>query len=124
MAGAHVADADHAEFQFFVRVIALFTDESKATLAKFSWKMMFIGGMHFQDSYNYDLGRVSHCGIHYATPDMRVIPFCAYNSGPEYRKEIESKFSVPLEEYKATHKKEAQALEEALIVPEDQRPDL
>ena len=102
----------------------LFTDESKATLAKFSWKMMFIGGMHFQDSYNYDLGRVSHCGIHYATPDMRVIPFCAYNSGPEYRKEIESKFSVPLEEYKATHKKEAQALEEALIVPEDQRPDL
>ncbi len=102
---------------------SLFTDDSKATLAKFSWKMMFIGGMHFQDSYNYDIGRVSHCGIHYATPDMRVIPFCAYNSGPEYRKEIESKYSVPLAEWKEKHKQEAKALEEALIVPEDQRPD-
>ena len=102
---------------------SLFLDDSKETLAKFSWKMMFIGGMHFQDSYNYDIGRVSHCGIHYATPDMRVIPFCAYNSGPEYRKEIESKYSIPLDEWKAQHKKEAKDLEDALIVPEDQKPD-
>lgn len=102
---------------------SLFTDESKATLAKFSWKMMFVGGMHFQDAYNYDVGRVSHCGIHYATPDMRVIPFCAYNAGPEYRKEVESKYSIPLDEWKAQHKKEAKDLEDALIVPEDQKPD-
>lgn len=103
---------------------SLFMDDSKATLAKFSWKMMFVGGMHFQDSYNYDIGRVSHCGIHYATPDMRVIPFCAYNSGPEYRKEVEEKFSIPIAEFKEKHKAEAQELEQALIVPEDQRPDL
>lgn len=102
---------------------SLFSDKSKETLAKFSWKMMFVGGMHFQDSYNYDIGRVERCAIHYATPDMRVIPFCAYNSGPEYRKEIESRFSVPLAEWKEQHKKEAKELDDALVVPEDQRPD-
>ena len=101
----------------------LFSDKSKQTLAEFSWKTMFVGGMHFQDSYNYDLGRVERCAIHYATPDLRVIPFCAYNSGPEYRREIESKFSVPLEVWKEQHKKEAKELEEALIVPDDQKPD-
>lgn len=99
------------------------SDKSKKTLAKFSWKMMFIGGMHFQDSYNYDVSRVTRCSIHYATPDLRVIPFCAYNGGPEYRAEIEAKFSVPLAEWKERNKKEAKELEEALIVPEDQRPD-
>ena len=67
---------------------------------------------------------MERCAIHYATPDLRVIPFCAYNSGPEYRREIEAKYSVPLAEWKEKHKSEAKALEDALIVPEDQRPDL
>ncbi len=99
------------------------SDKSKKTLAEFSWKMMYIGGMHFQDSYNYDVSRVERCSIHYATPDLRVIPFCAYNSGPEYRAEVEKKFSMPLAEWKEKHKEEAKKLEEAMIVPEDQRPD-
>jgi uncharacterized radical SAM superfamily Fe-S cluster-containing enzyme len=64
--------------------------------------MMFIGGMHFQDDYNYDIERVKRCAIHYATPDGRIIPFCAYNGGPTYRTEIEKKFSVPLEEWRKT----------------------
>jgi Predicted Fe-S oxidoreductases len=79
------------------------SDKSKATLADFSWSMMMIGGMHFQDSYNYDVERVRRCAVHYATPDLRVIPFCAFNGGPEYRAEVEKKFSVPLEEWKARH---------------------
>jgi len=78
-------------------------DKSKETLADFSWKMMMIGGMHFQDNYNYDVERVKRCGVHYATPDMHVIPFCAYNGGPEYRAEVEKKFSVPLDEWKKKH---------------------
>lgn len=101
----------------------ILTDKSKKALAEFSWRTMYVGGMHFQDSYNYDLSRVERCAIHYVTPDLRVIPFCAYNSGPEYRVEIEKKYSVPIAEWKAQHKKEAKELEEALIVPEDQRPD-
>lgn len=99
------------------------SDKSKDTLAAFSWKMMLIAGMHFQDSFNYDIERVRRCGVHYVTPDLRVIPFCAYNSGPEFRKGVEEKFSVPLEEWKKTHAKEAQELAAALIVPKDEQAD-
>ena len=79
--------------------------------------------MHFQDSYNYDIERVQRCAIHYATPDLKVIPFCAYNSGPEYRADVERRYSVPIDEWKKKHVEEAKALEQALIVPDDQKPD-
>lgn len=102
---------------------ALLSDKSKETLSAFSWKMMFIGSMHFQDSYNYDIERVQRCAIHYATPDLKVIPFCAYNSGPEYRADVERRYSVPIDEWKKKHVEEAKALEQALIVPDDQKPD-
>ncbi|MDR0523148.1 MAG: radical SAM protein [Candidatus Methanoplasma sp.] len=106
----------------FVRMIRdVMSDKSKDTLAGFSWKMMFFGGMHFQDHHNYDIERVRRCGVHYVTPDCRVIPFCAYNGGPEYRAEVEREFSIPLDEWKKKNRKEAAELEAALIVPEDQR---
>ena len=106
----------------FVDVIAaVMSNKSKDVLAAFSWKMMLVSGMHFQDGYNYDVERVKRCGVHYVTPDCRIIPFCAYNAGPEYRKEVEAKFSVPLEEWKKTHAKEAKELADALIVPIEDR---
>lgn len=105
----------------FVKMISsVMSDKSKETLAAFSWKMMLISGMHFQDGFNYDIERVRRCGVHYVTPDCRVIPFCAYNSGPEFRVEVEKKFSVPLAEWKKTHAKEAEELAAALIVPKDE----
>src|SRR2546428_13587995 len=61
---------------------------------------MDVGGMHFQDNYNNDIERVKRCVIHYATPDGKVIPFCAYNTGPNFREEIEKKFAVPIEEWR------------------------
>jgi len=61
-------------------------------LRDFHWNALFIGTMHFMDRYNYDLGRVQRCCIHYATPDGRLIPFCTYNSGPVYREVIWEKF--------------------------------
>lgn len=115
------AGYDKKKFKEMIK--SILTDKSKKALAEFSWRTMYVGGMHFQDSYNYDLSRVERCAIHYVTPDLRVIPFCAYNSGPEYRVEVEKKYSVPLAEWKEKHKKEAKELEEALITPEDQRPD-
>jgi len=72
----------------------------KKSVGDFSWRTMFVGGMHFQDDYNYDIERVKRCVIHYAVPDGRVIPFCAYNGGPTYRKEIEEKYSIPLDEWR------------------------
>jgi uncharacterized radical SAM superfamily Fe-S cluster-containing enzyme len=59
----------------------------------FHEKSLLIGAMHFMDPYNFDIERVQSCGIHYATPDGRVIPFCTYNM--LYRQEIEKKFARP-----------------------------
>jgi len=76
---------------------------NKDALAKFTWNALMIGTMHFQDAYNYDVQRVMRCVIHYVTPDLRIIPFCAYNSGPTYRTEIESTYSIPAEQWKKEH---------------------
>jgi uncharacterized radical SAM superfamily Fe-S cluster-containing enzyme len=62
-------------------------------LREFHWNALFIGTMHFMDNYNYDIGRVQRCCIHYATPDGRLIPFCTYNSGPVYREQVWKKFA-------------------------------
>jgi hypothetical protein len=79
----------------------LFSSGDKKALSKFTWNALMIGGMHFQDSYNYDIERVRRCCIHYVVPDGRIIPFCAYNSGPTYRTEVEAKFSTPVKEWLA-----------------------
>ncbi len=81
-------------------IMGLIEDPTKKPLQDFTWSTMFIGGMHFQDTYNYDIDRVRRCVIHYTTPDMRIIPFCAYNGGPTYREEVEKKHSIPLEEWR------------------------
>jgi uncharacterized radical SAM superfamily Fe-S cluster-containing enzyme len=81
----------------------MFTKGDKKGAAEFSWSTMYVGGMHFQDNYNYDIERVKRCVIHYATPDGKVIPFCAYNTGPNFREEVEKKFAVPIEEWRKRH---------------------
>jgi len=81
-------------------ILDIFNEGTKEALGKLHWDSLFIGAMHFQDEYNYDLQRLMRCVIHYATPDGRIIPFCAYNSGPVYRTEVEKKFSMSLEEYR------------------------
>ncbi|MFP4001570.1 MAG: tetraether lipid synthase Tes [Thermoplasmata archaeon] len=78
----------------------IISEGDKKAVGKFSWRTMFVGGMHFQDDYNYDLERLKRCVIHYETPDGRIIPFCAYNGGPRYREEVEKKFSIPLKEWR------------------------
>ena len=67
-----------------------------AALRDFHWNAIFIGTMHFMDSFNYDTDRVQRCCIHYATPDGTLIPFCTYNSGPVYREKIWQKYSHPI----------------------------
>jgi len=69
-------------------------------LSEFHVRTLFIGMMHFQDLYNYDIERVKRCVIHYGTPDGRIIPFCAFNVLPEiYRDKIQAEFSIPVEEW-------------------------
>ncbi len=55
----------------------------------YTYKTFYVSGMHFMDAYNYDLERVSRCGVHYSAPDGRTYPFCTYNSGPTFRSRVE-----------------------------------
>jgi hypothetical protein len=64
------------------------------SLGKFMKKIVMVGDMHFMDPYNFDLERVERCGIHYATPDGRIIPFCSMNT--LHRPAVEQAFSTPL----------------------------
>ena len=66
----------------------------------YTYKTLMVAGMHFMDSYNYDVERVKRCVIHYSAPDGRLYPFCAYNSGLVFRDKIEKRFSVSKAEYR------------------------
>ncbi len=75
-----------------------------ATMGKFQLKSLFLGMMHFQDEYTYDIKRVEKCDIHYAQPDGRVLPFCTFNVFPEvYRDKIQRQYSIPSKEWKNMH---------------------
>jgi hypothetical protein len=63
----------------------------------YTYKTLMVAGMHFMDSYNYDVERVKRCVIHYAAPNGLIYPFCAYNSGPTFREKIEKRFSEPVD---------------------------
>ena len=58
-----------------------------------SWRVLFFGGMWFQDLFNYDFRRTEMCIIPYAT-QMGEISFCAYNTGVGWRKIIEEMFQT------------------------------
>lgn len=76
-------------------------------LKEFHYRSLFIGMMHFMDTYNYDVDRVERCCIHYAMPDGRVVPFCAFNVIPDlYRDKVQKEYSIPAREWeKRTGKK-------------------
>ncbi len=59
----------------------------------FHLNSFFVGTMHFQDLYNVDMERITHCIVHYMTPDMKTVSFCAYN-GLGIREMIENKYKV------------------------------
>ena len=68
MAEKHGVEADASRQDDFDRFLA------RARTHTFS-----ISAMAFQDVWNLDLERLRGCCIHVATPDGRLIPFCAYN---------------------------------------------
>lgn len=90
---------DRSKMPEGVDVLRLFYDVlvkgDISSTASFHRKTVFLGVMHFQDCYNFDMDRVCRCGIHYALPDGRIVPFCTYNN--LYRDEFEAAHSRPLE---------------------------
>jgi hypothetical protein len=88
------------DFQRFVQTLQGFTDKKlgrNGMDGTFTYRTILVSAMHFMDSYNYDVERVKRCVIHYAAPNGLLYPFCAYNSGPCFRKHIEKKYSIPFE---------------------------
>ena len=92
-------------FNKFLQTLQGMTDKSygrgENETKGFTYRTLMLAGMHFMDSYNYDVERVKRCVIHYAAPNGKIYPFCAYNSGPVYRERIEREFSIPFEQQPA-----------------------
>jgi uncharacterized radical SAM superfamily Fe-S cluster-containing enzyme len=95
-------------FTKFLQTLQGLTDKKhgrgKREREGFTYRTLMLAGMHFMDSYNYDVERVKRCVIHYAAPNGLIYPFCAYNSGPVFRERIEKQFSVPLETKEEMHR--------------------
>ena len=93
-------------FTRFLQTLQGMTDKSYGRGADaeqgFVYKTLMVAGMHFMDSYNYDVERVKRCIIHYAAPNGLIYPFCTYNSGPVYREKIEKKYSMPFDKQLST----------------------
>jgi len=69
-------------------------------LGEIHYKMLFLGMMHFQDKYNYDVERVQRCNIHYVMADGRIVPFCSFNVIPEiYRDKVQNEYSNSFEDW-------------------------
>lgn len=84
----------------------IFGDGSYDSLRTFHYNFLFLGMMHFQDYYNYDVNRTQRCSIHYATGD-RIVPFCTYNVFPSlYRDAF-------LEEHKVTGDRAEELMEQS-----------
>ncbi len=79
-------DNEKAPKEFSLKKIlfnALMKHDYRA-LGEFHHRSLFVGMMHFQDKFNYDIERVKRCTIHYTLTDGRIIPFCAFNVIPEW----------------------------------------
>ncbi|NOZ82096.1 MAG: radical SAM protein [Candidatus Micrarchaeota archaeon] len=73
-----------------------------SSLAELHHRTLFVGLMHFMDLWNYDIERVKRCCIHYAQPDGKIVPFCAFNVIPEwYRDKIQEKYSLSIKDWES-----------------------
>ncbi len=85
-------------------LLSVFLKKDFASVGKLQMRTMFVGMMHFQDEYTYDIKRVEKCDIHYAMPNGEVLPFCTFNVFPEvYRDKIQKQYSTPSKEWQSTH---------------------
>jgi len=76
---------------FLKTVLRVYVSPTYRSLGKIRRRIFLLGGMAFMDRYNFDINRARRCVIHFITPDLRVIPFCAYNN--VYRASVEDEYS-------------------------------
>ena len=73
-------------------IMKMHLSPSYQSLGKIRRKIFLLGCMAFMDSYNFDVNRVRRCVVHYITPDLKIIPFCAYNN--IHRVQIEKEYAL------------------------------
>ena len=61
-------------------ILKMHISSSYQSLGSIRRRIFLLGCMAFMDLYNFDVNRAKRCVIHYVTPDLKIIPFCAYNN--------------------------------------------
>ena len=67
-------------FTLLRSILKMHISPSYESLGSLRRRIFLLGCMAFMDQYNFDVDRVRRCVIHYVTPSLKVIPFCAYNN--------------------------------------------
>ncbi len=67
-------------FTLMKTILKMHISPSYQSLANLRRRIFLLGCMAFMDTYNFDVNRVRRCVVHYVTPDLKIIPFCAYNN--------------------------------------------
>ena len=67
-------------FTLMKTILKMHISPSYQSLANLRRRIFLLGCMAFMDSYTFDVNRVRRCVVHYVTPDLKIIPFCAYNN--------------------------------------------
>ncbi|MFH2112247.1 MAG: tetraether lipid synthase Tes [Candidatus Bathyarchaeota archaeon] len=91
------------------------------SLNRMHHQMVLVSTMHFMDPYNFDLDRVQRCVIHYATPDGRIIPFCAMNN--IHRESVEKMYAQPITKDNLTPLYDVKALTRRILEEEKESED-
>jgi hypothetical protein len=112
-----------------LNILSLLTDAfgkgNFDAISEFQLKSLFVGMMHFQDLYNYDIDRVQRCCIHYAVPDGRLIPFCAFNVIPQiFRDKTQKEFSITVDEWEKRHGKKIKEDKFVRKISEEKRGEI
>ncbi len=67
-------------FTLMKSILKMFVAPSYQSLGPIRRRIFLLGCMAFMDRYTFDASRVHRCVVHYVTPNLKVIPFCAYNN--------------------------------------------
>jgi uncharacterized radical SAM superfamily Fe-S cluster-containing enzyme len=79
-------------FTLMKTILKMFVSPSYQSLGPIRRRVFLLGCMAFMDQYTFDVNRVRRCVVHYVTPNLKVIPFCAYNN--VHRKSIEAQYAT------------------------------
>jgi uncharacterized radical SAM superfamily Fe-S cluster-containing enzyme len=67
-------------FTLMKTIFKMHMSPSYESLANLRRRIFLLGCMAFMDTYTFDVNRVRRCVVQYVTPDLKIIPFCAYNN--------------------------------------------